>query len=53
MMLVKTIGIFPSLDGKPRIDYRKIKYLDNSFQDQYVLDVAQAKYLAKHVKDLL
>jgi len=53
MMLVKTIGTFPSLGGKPRMGYRKIKYPDNPFRDQYVLGAAQAKYLAKHVKDLL
>lgn len=52
MMLVKTIGTFPSRGGKPQMTYRKIKYPNNPFRDQFVLGAAQAKYLAKHVKDL-
>lgn len=51
MMLIKTIGTFPSREGKPKMGYRKIKYPDNPLREQYVLGAAQAKYLAKHAKD--
>ncbi len=47
MMLVKTIGTFPSRGGG------KIKYPDNPFRDQYVLRAAQMKRLSKQSQDPL